>query len=64
MPNQPKTKARTFRLDEETLDTLTALGERLGGLDRTAVLRLAIRRLADAELGAREGTPRKSRKSG
>jgi hypothetical protein len=51
MPNKPKTPARTYRFDLAFLKLMDDLGERLGGIDRTAVIKVAVRRLADAELG-------------
>ncbi len=62
MPNQPKTYARSFRLGDEVTALLDQLGEQLGGLDRTAVLRLAVRRLADAEgIDPKEVAPKKKK---
>jgi hypothetical protein len=62
MPNQPKTKPSTYRFDADLIGLVDRLGARLGGLDRTAVLRLAVRRLADAELAA-EGLKKNPKKS-
>ena len=61
MPNKPKTTARTFRLDDSFMDLILRLGERLGGIDRTAVVRVAVRRLADAELDGKKN-PEKAKK--
>ena len=44
----PKTPQASFRLDGETIDLLDALGRKLG-LSRTAIIKLLVRRAADAE---------------
>ena len=65
MPNQPKTKASTYRLDDTTIGLMDRLAEQLAsnsGLraNRTDVLRVAVRELA-AKHGVQtlEKTPRK-----
>jgi hypothetical protein len=68
MPNQPKTKANTFRFTPEELASIDSLRERLAPpglhpLSRTDVLRIALRRLADTELASSEGQPKKVQKN-
>jgi hypothetical protein len=50
-----KTPQASFRLDGETIDLLDALGRKLG-LNRTAVIKMLVRRAADAE-GVRPAAP-------
>jgi len=65
MAEQRKNPARTFRLAESDIDLLDELGNHFGQkescdpLDRTAVLRRAIRRLFAAEIGGKRN-PKKS----
>jgi hypothetical protein len=59
MPNKPKTRATTFRFTPEELALMDRLGAALAppGLppfDRTAVLRMALAKLAAANPGAAE----------
>jgi hypothetical protein len=68
MPAKPKvapsgpTKPSQFRLTDEDLDTITVLAERWGGevkpLDRTSVVREALRRARAAESGTKSGRAR------
>ena len=43
-----KTPQASFRLDGETIDLLDALGRKLG-LTRTAIIKMLVRRAADAD---------------
>lgn len=65
MPNQPKTAVSTYRFDPSTIDLLDRLIPHLtvvqgGRWNRTEVLRLAVRRLAEQE--GVEGGGKNSRK--
>jgi hypothetical protein len=43
-----RTPPQSFRLDAETITLLDALGQKLG-LNRTAIIKLLVRRAAEAE---------------
>jgi hypothetical protein len=60
MPNQPKTAASSFRFTPAELATMDRLAEHLRRaadlhrFTRSDVLRLALHRLADSELGGKK----------
>ncbi len=56
--NNPKSLNMSFHLSAEAIELLSRLRVRLGGLNRSSVIRLALQRLAEQEL------PATSKKSG
>jgi Arc/MetJ-type ribon-helix-helix transcriptional regulator len=59
-----ETQQKNFRLSPATLDLIERLSERFGGIARSDVIRIALQRLAETELGAEVQSGKKiSRKS-